>query len=465
MRFWKKPNVDFIAYFLCALFIFVGSIVSLHRYWQYEVTYVDFGQYDQAIWQVSRFQEPIVYHFVHGKINVLGDHVTPSVFLISPLYWLTDKSEMLLIFQALVVGLSGLFLYELSKSVLKNKFLSLSILSSYFLFVGLQNAVITEFHELTIMTLPLMVAFFSVVKKKPIIYFVALIIALGFKETTFALGVGIGIALFFLKKEWRMYGIFTILLSLLWGIVAFRVILPYFSSGGYLYATAFPDGIINNALALVDHPLKQRTLFYSFLSFSFLPLLSPQFYLAILQDYASRFLPLNFMIRWDLAMHYNAQSAVLLSVASVFGLKHLLKIKLIKKYSTLFGIFMIINSFVLFRFILNGPFMLALNPVFYQHTKDFEFLNTMIRKIPKDKSVATHNNLAARFSHQPVQLLRLDYYKVKPDYILMDLRSGQSPNNFLETKNVEEIFSRLLKDPNYKIIYKTNDQYIFERKK
>src|SRR3990167_2552452 len=109
----KKNKVETLVIISCIIFGLVGSLVSLHRFWRYEVSYVDFGQYDQAIWKVSRFQEPTVNHFIHGKINVLGDHVTPSVFLISPLYWLTNKSEMILVVQAVVVALSGLFLYDI----------------------------------------------------------------------------------------------------------------------------------------------------------------------------------------------------------------------------------------------------------------------------------------------------------------------------------------------------------------
>ena len=464
MKLNHKSILDILAYAVCALFMLIGSTVSLHRYWQYEVSYVDFGLYDRVIWQVSRFQEPVTNHFVHGKINVLGDHVTPSVFLISPLYWLTDRSEMILIVQAFVVGVSGFFLYGLAKHILKNKLMSFSILTCYFLFLGLQNAVITEFHELTVMTLPLMIALWAIVKNKPVVYFIFLIITLGFKEITVFLGVGIGIALILLKKEWRKYGLFTILISLLWGFIAFKIVLPHFSNGQYLYATFFPDSTVEKALALVDHPMKRRTLLYSFLSFSFLPIFAPQFWLAMLQDYATRFLPLHFMTRWDLTMHYNAQSAVLLAVSSIFGMKRLLKFSLIKKYSTLLACLMMINALILFRFILNGPFMLAFNPAFYRHTNEFAFLNDMVRIVPKDASVMTHNNLATRFTHQPAQLLTHEYINVKPDYILMDLREGQSPNNFFGSANIQGIYQQVSKDSNYEVVYKTNEQYVFKRK-
>lgn len=456
-------KIDIVAFLLVIFFCAAGIIVSLHRFWQYEASLIDFGHFDQIIWNISRFQEPIVNHFIHGRINAFGDHLTPSVALISPLYWITNKSEMILVVQAVAVGLSGIFLYDIGRVVLKNKTLSLSVLVSYFLFVGLQNAVITEFHELTVMTLPFMIAFWALVKNKIPLYFIFLIISLGFKESTFALGIGLGIALFFLEKKWKNIGVATIILSCIWGVLALKVIIPYFSSGEYLYTSAIPEGISGKVTAFFDVPEKRRTIFFSFFSFSFLPILSPEFWLMILQDYAGRFLPSGFVTRWNLGLHYNAQSAIILSLASIYGLRRLLKIKLINKYKTFIAIVIIINSIFLFRFIMHGPFLLAINPEFYRHTSDFKFLNDMVKKVPKDASIMTQNNLGTRFTHQPVSLVKLDYDSAKPDYILLDVREGQGPNNYFGSDNLDSILDKLKVDKNYILVSKTGDQYLFMR--
>jgi len=463
ISFLAEHKIDLFAFILVLVFCAAGIIVSLHRFWQYEVSLIDFGHYDQIIWQLSRFQEPIINHFIHGRINAFGDHFTPSVALISPLYWITNRSEMILIVQALAVGISGIFLYDIGRIVLKNKLLSFSILVSYFLFVGLQNAVITEFHELTVMTLPFMIAFWSLVRNKIPLYFIFLIISLGFKESTFALGIGLGIAIFLLEKKWRKVGIATIIISAVWGILSLKVIIPYFASGDYLYASAIPDGISEKFTAFFDVPEKRRTVFFSFLSFSFLPIFSPEFWLMILQDYAGRFLPSGFVTRWNLGLHYNAQSAIILSLASIYGLRRLIKIKFINRYKTLIAVVIILNSFFLFRFVLHGPFLLAINPEFYRHTSDFRFLNDMVQKVPKDASIMTQNNLGTRFTHQNVGLIKLDYDSAKPDYIFLDAREGQGPNNYFGSENLDSILSKLKVDKNYILVSRTGDQYLFRR--
>lgn len=463
-RIFKKNYVSYIAFFLCVIFIVAGIIVSLNRFWQYEVFYYDFGIFDQAIWSVSRFSPPIIEHFIVGGKWIFADHFNPSIFLLSPFYWLTTKSEMLLVIQAIAVGLSGVVLYSIGTHVLKNKLLSLCILVCYLLFLGLQNAVIGDFHELTVMTLPLMLTFWAIVRKRIWYYFLFLIITLGFKESTFLLGIGIGILFFFLRRKWFKIGLITIALSVAWGYFSIKVIIPEFSNGFYIYGPSLSANIFDNILAFINHPVKQRTLFYSLLSFSFLPFLAPEFWFLLLQDYAMRFIGSPCCTRWDMGLHYNAQSAVILAISSVFALRRLQRV-IISQFSLLLAALIIVNALVLYRFVLHGPFALAYNTAFYNHTKDFIFLNDLIKKVPDDVSVMTQNNLAPRFTHQKVLLLKRDYENYKPEYVVVDVRSGQNPNNFFGTKDVSGILELLQKDSKYELIFRTKDQFIFRRAK
>jgi uncharacterized membrane protein len=320
-----------VAILFCTVFTAVGIIVSLQRFWQYEAFYIDFGQYDQAIWEVSRFQPPMLDHWILGFVPIFADHFTPSIFLLSPLYWFTSNSEMILVAQAIAVGLSGLVLYAIGNLVLKDKFMSIAIMSCYYLFVGLQNAVITEFHEITVMTLFLMLTFWVFVRKKRLLYFIFLILMLGFKETTFLIGICLGIAEFIIDKKWRKNAIATVIISIFWGIFTLKFAIPYFSSGRYLYLGNIPTNVFGDLSTLFDNPLKIHTLFYSFFSFGFLPIFAPQFWALIFQDYLSRFISLNFVTRWDLGLHYNAVSAVILALAAIYALRFFMRFSIIKK--------------------------------------------------------------------------------------------------------------------------------------
>lgn len=465
LRNTNSKYIDIIAFLLTGIFILAGILVSIYRYWQYETFYYDFGIFDQAIWLVSRFQPPIIDHFVIGNKLIFADHFSPSIFLLAPLYWITDRRETLLLMQSIVVGLSGFVLYVVGKNLLKNRFLSITILICYFLFTGLQMAVISDFHELTIMTLPLMLTFWAILQKKIKMYFFFLAMTLGFKEVTFLLGIGIGIFILLIQKKLFKIGIATIIISVLWGIISIKFIIPFFLGGSYIYSPELHETLPKNIAAFFDHQLKRRTLFYSFLSFGFLPIFSIEFWSLLIQDYGVRFLPKHCCSRWDLGLHYNAQSAVLLAMAALYTMKKIQVIPRLNRYLPFLSVLLVINAFVLYRFVLHGPFALAYNPTFYQQTENLSYLNYFIAKVPKDASVMTQNNLALRFTHQTVRILRKNYRDFKPDYIVLDLRKGQNENNFFGTEDIFKIYDTLMNDQQYSILYQSKEQFIFKRKK
>jgi uncharacterized membrane protein len=463
--------VTVIVYILCSLFIIAGSLISLHRFWQYEVFYYDFGIFDTVIWNVSRLQPPIIDHLAVGEKLIFADHLYPSVFIFSPLFWLTSRSEILLIAQALMVGLSGLFLYLIGKKIIKNRFYSLSILVCYFLFVGLQNAVITDFHEVTVSVLFFMLSYYFLVKNKKIPYLIAFLIFLGFKESNFLVGLGMGISILFINPRLKKVAIFSILTSLAWGIFSTKYIIPYFSGGRYVYDVALAYNPLLIFISFFDNPVKLHTLFYSFLSFGFLPLFTPAFWFLIFQDLLVRFYPYNMFLRWTLGLHYSILLAAIMGISSVFTFKLLANKIQSKVILRIFAILLIINAIFLYRFTLRGPFGLAYNPAFYANTKNFSFLERAVKQIPPNASVMAQNNLATRFSHQKVWMLRSDdikykdeYYTLKkPDYIMFDKRPGQNPNNYFTIKSLDVLLINLNKDRNYKLFYKDGDVYIFKR--
>lgn len=134
------------AYIFVTLYAIAATLVSLNRFWQYEVFYFDFGIFDQAIWYASRFQPLVIEHLVVPGKWIFADHVSPTIFLLAPLYWFTNRQEVLLIAQAAAVALSGLVLYRIGRIAINGRFLPFAVMVAYLLFVGLQNAVITDFH-------------------------------------------------------------------------------------------------------------------------------------------------------------------------------------------------------------------------------------------------------------------------------------------------------------------------------
>lgn len=457
-----------IAYLIVFLYALAATLVSLHRFWQYEVFYFDFGIFDQAIWYASRLQAPIIEHLVVPGKWIFADHFSPTIFLLSPFYWLTNRQEMLLIAQAIAVSLSGLVLYRIGQRALKENILAFAVMVAYLLFVGLQNAIITDFHEVTLGTLPLMLLLWAWIARRKKLFWLLLIFTLGIKESTGILGATLGLSIIFTDKKWRSIGVGTLIISIAWALAATKFIIPFFSGGSYGYSPILPETFWGQVLELFNEPIKRKTLLYSFGSFSFLPLFYPPAWLLILQDFFIRFVPRNTNLRWDLGLHYSAQLAPILGWASIMTLAKMKMMQGSTRNRFLIASGIMLISISLHQFKLHGPLGLAYNPAFYAHTKNFTFLDALVSKVPQDGSVMAQNNLATRFSHQTVYLLRKNYWDYLPDYIVIDARERQNPNNFFGIKdyrgieNVEAIINSLKTDPNYEIIYQTDKQYVFK---
>lgn len=450
-----------LVFILFLLFTSSSILVSLNRFWQYEVFYYDFGIFDRAIWLASQFQAPIIDHLVVGGKIIFADHFSPAIFLFSPLFWLTQRSEVLLITQAVIVGISGLIIYKIGKIVTKNSLFSLAVLLSFYLFVGLQNAVITDWHEATIATLPLILTYYFFLKNKKGLALVFFLLTLGFKESNFVLGIGVAISLWLLNKQWRKFSLLLSAISIVWGIVSIKLIIPYFSDGIYQYNVIFSFDKLNLLTDLFDTSLKRETVFYSLFSFGFLPLLSPPFWFLVVSDFLVRFLA----GKVGLGFHYSALLSVIMAISSFYSFLIIKKMRIASKHLPLISIILILNALFLYRFVLHGPLALSYNLDFYRHTKDFQFLDRLLAKIPSNVTVMTQNNLASRFTHgKNLWVLKDNYFFYDPYYVVLDMRSGQSANDFFPTQDPSLVLKNLLLDPNYSAVFNNQNQYVFKRK-
>lgn len=466
-----RHKITLIAVIFCFIYALAFSLIAINRYWQYEVFYYDFGIFDTAIWKAAHLQAPVIDHFRIGGKWIFADHFNPSIFILSLLYLFTDKAEIILIAQAAIVSLSGFILFMMGRKISKNQVFSLGIMISFLLFIGIQNALITDFHEATIATLPLVLCFYFITLSKYKSYLLSLIILLGLKESYFSLGIALAVTILLInKKNWKL-SLLTFFISVSWGFLAIKVIIPYFSNGvPYLYNPQPLSDPVKLLSSFTDSNIKINTVFISILSFGFLPLISYQFYFLIFADLISRFYPSFLTLSWGLGFHYSAVTGMLLAISSIFSYK-ILKNRLPHSFFTAIGIFLIILSLFLHRFVLHGPLGLAYNKAFYANTRHFNFLNKIIKIIPKNSSIMTHNNLAAHFTHQNIMLLRskclnckIEYYKmIMPDYILIDSRQGQNINDFYGINSIDEIVKSLQKDNEYAPAYATKEQFIYKK--
>jgi uncharacterized membrane protein len=460
-----KVTVGFIV-----LYTIAALIVVLSRYWQSQVFYFDFGIFDTAIWKVAHFQKPLVDHYEYGDtpINILATHFYPSIFLFSPLYWLTNKQEILLIAQTLCVTGGAWFAYLIAKKSLVSKYARFALIVAFLMYVGLQNAIITEFHETVLAILPMMVLFWSIVTKKWRWYWIALIILLGLKETFTGFGILIGVYLFLHNRLHWKQSIATILVSSFWLILTFTVVIPFFSGGiPYHYAaTSYPSTIVDFINAWFEPDIKWKTVLYSLATFGFLPLFDLTMLPILFEHFLERFILSDSPNRWLLAFHYNAPLSPIMFMGAL-NVFVLLEKRGWRRFVNIYSLLIIATALILHRFILHGPLQLVFNHAFYQQIAHTQYVRDFETHFPKSGVVMTQNDLAARLTHTDVRLMRMHYQLINPDFIIMNLTPGQNPNSFtpLSSDDMKETKDLLLLDNNYSVQKYGDELYIFTKNK
>lgn len=456
-------NLTIIIYLI--LYFAAINLVVLNRFWQFEAYYFDHGIYDGALWQAAHFQIPLIDHLGHQFLNQLGDHFSPSMYLLAPLYWITRAYEPILIIQNLFITLSAIIIYIVAKKRFTKSLIPIAILIAYTLSLGLQNAIISNLHPEILALFPLALTFYFLERKKWRAFWLTILLFMGFKETFISIGIFLAVYLF-LQKEIRR-GTALLSISLVYYVLVIRFIMPGILEAPYLYAPILPPPV-RWAYDFFIPVIKTQTLFISFVTFGFLPLAAFSFLPVILQDYFLRFVVSNSSGRSDLGLHYNAVPVLLLAYGAILGASFLCKkFPLYKKIINYQALLIIILAIFL-HYKLQGPLGLSYNRAFYAHTKNLEFLHRFINKIPATRGILmAQNNFAPRLTHSHrVILLRLDYEKWAPAVIALDRRPGQNPNNYwpLPPIQFEELSAKLTHDKNYRQINVTDNQMIFLRR-
>jgi uncharacterized membrane protein len=90
---WRAREWVWVTAAACG-FTAAYALISLFRHWRFGSGY-DLGIFDQAVWLMSRFEAPA--STISGYAHIFGDHFSPVLILLAPLYWVAPAPETLLI--------------------------------------------------------------------------------------------------------------------------------------------------------------------------------------------------------------------------------------------------------------------------------------------------------------------------------------------------------------------------------
>lgn len=464
----KKYWQDICVYLFIGIYSFGAVLVAVNRYWQFNVFWYDFGIFDEGVWKLSRFQLPIIpsLHPPNGLL-LWGDHFNPSSAMLAPIYWLTNRQEAIFVAQVFFVAVSAVLAYHLAKKFLNIFIVKFALVVAYLGYVGMQNALITDVHNIVFSIPFIMLCFCAIKNNQHKLYWLSLIIMLGWQESLATVGVGLGTYQIIIDRKKTFRGVVTILLSVAYGFLVTHQLIPIFGGHQYSYLPKIPENTSLFIVRLFSPVVKSQTIFYSFLTFGFIPILNLSTLPLIIEHFVERFVLNSTESRWGLGIHYSSLLSPLLFVGALETAKNFSKVIILRRLIVIWGIFVILIVFSLHRFFLHGPLLLAAHPGFFKQTDNAKFMRDFAKKIPTERILMTQNSIASHFTHQKVMLLSQNYDNIDPEVIAIDIRPGQNLNNFFPLKESEAIsLARSLQksDSKYVNINPNEYQLIFVKK-
>jgi uncharacterized membrane protein len=313
----------------------LNALTSVHRYDTLHSGTYDLVIFDQAVRSYSRFHLPVaIVKGVHNGFGpdfaVLGDHFSPILALLAPLYWIHDDPRTLLVAQAVLFAAAIVPLGVFTRRELGTT-AGYCVAGAYALSWPVAQAAAFDFHEVAFAPVILAVVFERLSAYRCGTgrwWHVALAAAalLAVKEDMGLLVAGFGLSLLVLarlRRETLLPGAAFVVGGLLYSAVATRVLIPafggradYYWSYGRVVAHPF------DALRLFVTPgVKVRTMLLLLGIGLAAPLASP-YLLVVLPTLAERMLS-DSPNWWRTDFHYDAFLVVPLLCAGVDGVARL----------------------------------------------------------------------------------------------------------------------------------------------
>ena len=287
--------------------------------------------FHQSVWLLSRFESPD--NTVMG-MNAFADHVELIDLAAAPLQWIWPSAGALLLFQALLVGLGAVPVFELARGKLGRRSAAAALALVYLLAVDVQNAVMFDWNPTTcgVAFIPWVVWAFE--RERPVLFgfFLAALALSKENLVLYALALCLTLAIGHPARKRPALAAAAILALVF--VVEMKLVLPWFRPEGFRHlrfaalgqspaeiaGTAVSGPL--HAVALLGTPgRKIDGLLLPLSTVAFSCLLAPRYAIALAPVVLERFWSSHANRWWG--HHYGAGAGVLGTLAAVEGLARL----------------------------------------------------------------------------------------------------------------------------------------------
>ncbi len=452
--FWKKnfSIFDILAYLLIVVFIIFFIYLSIGRHLALKSFQNDLGVYSQLTW-----------NNLHGDFFIstgsmvtatmkadrttdenhsyLSGHFSPILLLFVPFYALWPDPKLFLIIQALAVGLGALPIYWLTREKIKIKWAGLVFLVSFLFYPIIHNALLYDFHEVTL-AVPLVTFFlwFWYKNKTGWLLFFLFLLLIAQEHTSLIIFM-FGLYLAFFQKRWK-FGLGLALISLAYFLIIFFFVIPAFSPTGS--SALINTGVsstryswLGSNLSEIFQTITERPWWIvqnifgakqlDFLLSLLLPLLGLSFFSGLFL-LTVPILVINFLSHFIMTYNVNFYHSVILVgiiyFAAIFSFEKMVGQK---SWQKIFLPLILIASLVSSYFYSVSPISANYGLKDYRPSANANLLKEVKPLIPADAAVSLQHNLGPHFANRR-KLFQFPFMVPKSDYVILDLYDPYTDN-------------------------------------
>ena len=267
------------------------SALSVARHNGFMTHAFDLGIHDQAIYNI--LHGGIMRTTLYGPyaIDYLGDHFSPILFLVAPIYALYQDARTLLVLQSFFLAAGAIPIYLLTLNKTRSALLGVTLAAGYLLYPALHGVNLRDFHQIALVCVLLLTALYFLEAERDVPFLIALGLALIVKEEVALTVAAIGAYIFLAKRRYRL-GAALALIGLAYFAVVTGWLMPHLGGkpqidtrfGGIIApGTQGAAGVawtlftnpIYTVMSILGNQQKLIFLFQMFLPVLFLPLLAP----------------------------------------------------------------------------------------------------------------------------------------------------------------------------------------------
>jgi uncharacterized membrane protein len=382
------------------------TLLTLRRFARFEPTSYDNAIFEQAVRAYAHLQAPVVD--IKG-FNILGDHFSPIVAVLTPVYRIWPHAQTLLVAQVVLVAISIYVVSALALRVLG--WWGVPIAVAYGVSFGIQSAIKADFHEVAFAAPLLALAGTAYIDRRfgrVVLWSLPLLLV----KEDLGLTVAVIGGVLWLAGE-RRRAAWLAAAGLVGLLLVVVVIVPAFNPGGsYTYASSVGGDRSVLTTAFDDPGRKAETLFMTFAVGGLAALASP-WALLVLPTFGWRFLGDN-PYYWGTDFHYSLLLMPIVAVAAVDAMSRWRRLRPL-------GLVALVFTGVTFA---GSPLTTLADADTYDRPPHAVAAQRMIDQIPRGASVETDISVIAHLvTDHDVTWLGTPG-NARPDWLLFDVTAG-----------------------------------------